>query len=105
MILRSFGFENNGLMQSVDQILGYTVLLESGIGGVMRAALYRPLADNDTKLISDIFHSGKRFFCKISFFILFVVAVKVSLVGFPLFAVMNFLLQPKRMKTFLTNIR
>ena len=36
---------------------------------------------------------------------LFVVAVKVSLVVFPLFAVMNFVLQPKRMKTFLKNIR
>ena len=36
---------------------------------------------------------------------LFVVAVKVSLVVFPLFAVMNFLLQPKRMKKFLKNMR
>lgn len=80
MILRSFGSENNGLMQSVDQILGYTVLLEGGIGGVMRAALYKPLADNNTELLADIFHSGKRFFHKIScFFILFVVVLGVCL--------------------------
>lgn len=80
MVLRSFGSENNGLMQSVDQILGYTVLLEGGIGGVMRAALYKPLADNDTEKISDIFHSGKRFFGKLSlFFVLFVVALGVGL--------------------------
>ena len=80
MVLRSFGSENNGLMQSVDQILGYTVLLEGGIGGVMRAALYKPLADNDTELIADVFYSGKRFFQKISrFFILFVVVLGACL--------------------------
>ena len=80
IILHSFGSENNGLMQSVDQILGYTVLLEGGIGGVMRAALYKPLADNNTELISDVFYSGKRFFRKISlFFILFVVVLGTGL--------------------------
>ena len=36
---------------------------------------------------------------------LFFSAIKVSLVVFPLFALMNFALQPKRMKTFLKNIR
>lgn len=73
LILQSFGSENNGLMQSVSQILGYTVLLEGGIGGVMRAALYKPLADNDSKQVTDIFQSGKSFFGKISLiFILFV---------------------------------
>ena len=74
IILQSFGSENNGLIQSVSQILGYTVLLEGGIGGVMRAALYKPLADNDSERITDIFQSGKSFFRKISLiFILFVV--------------------------------
>lgn len=73
IILQSFGSENNGLMQSVSQILGYTVLLEGGIGGVMRAALYKPLADNDSGRITEIFQSGKSFFQKISLiFILFV---------------------------------
>ena len=39
IILQSFGSENNGLMQSVSQLLGYTVLLEGGIGGVIGAGL------------------------------------------------------------------
>ena len=74
IILQSFGSENNGLMQSVSQILGYTVLLEGGIGGVMRAALYKSLANNDSGHIADVFQSGKIFFRKISMiFILFVV--------------------------------
>lgn len=76
IILRSFGSENNGLMQSVDQILGYAVLLEGGIGGVMRAALYKPLADRDSERIAEVFQSGKFFFRKISLiFLLFVVAL------------------------------
>ena len=66
VILSSFGSENNGLMQSVTQILGYAVLLEGGIGGVMRAALYKPLAENDSQRISDIFQAGRAFFHKIS---------------------------------------
>ena len=76
IILQSFGSENNGLMQSVDQILGYTVLLEGGIGGIMRAALYKPLADHDSERITDVFQSGTCFFRKISLiFLLFVVVL------------------------------
>ena len=75
-MLQAFGSENNGLMQSVGQILGYAVLLEGGIGGVIRAALYKPLAENDSERINDIFQSTKSFFQKISLiFILFVVAL------------------------------
>lgn len=76
IVLQAFGSENNGLIQSVGQILGYAVLLEGGIGGVMRAALYKPLAENDSERISDIFQSTKSFFRKISLiFILFVVVL------------------------------
>ena len=80
ILLHSFGSENNGLMQSIGQILGYTVLLEGGIGGVMRAALYKPLADGDSERIADIFQNGKSFFRRLSIiFILFVVVLGVSM--------------------------
>lgn len=76
IILSSFGSENHGLMQSIGQILGYAALLEGGIGGVMRAALYKPLANDDTQQLTEIFESGKRFFSKISLiFILFVLVL------------------------------
>ena len=61
VILQSFGAENHGLMQSVGQLLGYTVLLEGGIGGVMRAAFYKPLAEHDSEQVSDIFNGGRNF--------------------------------------------
>ena len=80
IVLASFGSEANGLIASVTQLLSYTVLLEGGIGGVMRAALYKPLADNDTEAIADIIHSGKRFFHKVSLiFILFIVVLGAGL--------------------------
>ena len=65
-VLRSFGSEVNGLVASVTQLLSYAVLLEGGIGGVMRAALYKPLANDDHAGVSAIFHQISRTFRKIS---------------------------------------
>ena len=65
-ILSNYGSEVNGVIQSISQLLGYTILFEGGIGGVIRAALYKPIADNDEEAISDIFNNTKRFFRKMS---------------------------------------
>ena len=66
-ILAAYGSEANGLVASVTQLLGYTVLLEGGIGGVMRAALYKPLANNDMAGVSGIYHQIRRSFRRISY--------------------------------------
>ena len=65
-VLRSFGSEVNGLVASVSQLLSYAVLLEGGIGGVMKAALYKPLANGDEAGVSGIFWQISRTFRKIS---------------------------------------
>jgi len=79
-ILQQFGSEANGLIASVTQLLGYTVLLEGGIGGVMRAALYKPLANEDVDGISGIYHQIGWSFRKISFiFIGFALALSLSM--------------------------
>lgn len=65
-VLQNFGSEVNGLVASVTQLLGYAVLLEGGIGGVMRAALYGPLSKEDNEGISAIFYQISRTFRKIS---------------------------------------
>lgn len=65
-VLRSFGSEVNGLVASVTQLLSYAVLLEGGIGGVMRAALYKPLANEDNAGISSVFYQISHTFRKIS---------------------------------------
>ena len=76
--LRQFGSEANGLIASVTQLLGYTILLEGGIGGVMKAALYKPLANEDIDGVSRIYHQISRSFRKISFiFIGFALALSL----------------------------
>ena len=66
-ILAAFGSEANGLIASVSQLLGYTVLLEGGIGGVMKAALYKPLAIGDLDAVSGVYHQIRRSFRRISY--------------------------------------
>ena len=79
-ILQNFGSETNGLVATIGQLLGYTVLLEGGIGGVMRAALYKPLAHGDAAGISGIFYQIRRTFRKISIvFIGFAVLVGICI--------------------------
>ena len=79
-ILRTFGSEVNGLTASVSQILSYAILLEGGIGGVMKAALYKPLANGDHAGISGIFCQISRTFRKIALiFIGFAVVLSVSM--------------------------
>ena len=79
-ILLTFGSDVNGIMQSISQLLSYTVILECGIGGMVIASFYKPLAQNDDEAVSDIFNNTKGFFNKIS--IVFV----IMLTGLVLFS-------------------
>lgn len=54
LILRHFGSSCNGLVSSITQFLGFSVILRAGIGGSVRAALYKPLAENDKELLDGI---------------------------------------------------
>lgn len=67
MTLAAFGSEINGAVSSISQFLGYISLLEAGIGGVTRAALYKPLAERDNEKISGIINATQGFFRKIAF--------------------------------------
>ncbi len=61
-ILGAYGSEGYGATTSIAQFLSYITLLEGGIGGVARAALYKPLAEKDTYRVSTIVYELKRFF-------------------------------------------
>ena len=67
-LLQAYGSEANGAVTSIATFLGYIALLEGGIAGVARAALYRPLAVNDIEKISAIMIEIKRFFRHIGYF-------------------------------------
>lgn len=66
-ILSHYGSEMNGLVHSISQFLSYTVLLEFGIGAVIPAVLYRPLADGNKAHISTILASGRKVYRKIAY--------------------------------------
>lgn len=83
LILSHFGSTYNGVITSVTQFLTIVTLLRSGAGGVTRAALYRPLAENDTKKISEILKATEIFMRKIA--IIFVAILLLIAVIYPIF--------------------
>ena len=62
LMINSFGSEAYGATSSITQFLAYITLLEGGIGGVARAALYKPLANRDIEKISNVVAELRRFF-------------------------------------------
>lgn len=57
-----YGSEVNGLVSSITHFLGFISLLEMGIGPVIQASLYKPLADKNDEEISKVIISSERFF-------------------------------------------
>lgn len=88
LILTRFGSEVNGLTSSITQFLNYITLLEAGVGGVARAALYKPIVDGNKEKISAIVLAVESFFKKIAkIFIIYMVALAVI---FPFIAKSSF---------------
>ena len=73
-IISTFGSAVNGLISSITQFLSYISLLEAGIGPVIKAALYKPIAKKDKFEIEKILKASQRFFRIISgIFIIYLV--------------------------------
>lgn len=66
LVLSHFGSSYNGITSSITQFLAAIALMKAGIGGVTRAALYKPLANGDTQQISSIVNTTERFMRKIA---------------------------------------
>ncbi len=62
LMLTHYGSEAYGATASITQFLGYIALLDGGVSGVTRAALYKPLAQNNISVISEVMYEIKRFF-------------------------------------------
>lgn len=75
LILKQFGSEVNGLMQSITQFLGIIGFLDMGVGQVVRSALYKPLERRDNDQLSRIMVSGGKFYRKIAYALLGYVGV------------------------------
>lgn len=66
LILGFYGSEVNGLISSITQFLGYATLLQMGVGGVIRAELYKPLAEKDNLKVNKVMKATAQFFTKIA---------------------------------------
>lgn len=88
MILKYYGSEVNGLVASVNQFLSIISFLELGVGAVIQASLYRPLAEGDKDQISKISVSGQRFFTNLAKILL--IYLVFLLIFYPRFAKQEF---------------
>ena len=80
-ILTYFGSDVNGLVTSMTRFLSVISFLELGIGPVIQSNLYKPLADNDTDMISKIVVSAERFYRRIAY--IFLVYIVILFFVFP----------------------
>lgn len=67
LIIKTYGSNVNGLISSITQFLSYIALLEGGIGGVIKAVLYKPLLNKDRAALGGILNASNAFFRKIAY--------------------------------------
>lgn len=77
LLIGNFGSEAYGTTVSIAQFLSYIVLIEGGIGGIARSALYKPIAENDDATIGHIMYEINAFF-KVVGFIFFVYVLFIA---------------------------
>lgn len=82
LIINKFGSNVNGLIQSITQFLAYIILLESGVGPVIKSKLYKPIATKNKKEIENILSSSQRFFRNIAK--IFVAYIVILCIIYPL---------------------
>lgn len=88
LVLKAFGSEVNGLVNSVNQFLGVISFLELGVGAVIQSSLYKPLVDKNTNQVSKIMVSGQKFFSKLAVILLIYVLILMGV--YPFIASQNF---------------
>lgn len=82
LILTAFGSKYNGLIAAITQFLSCAVLLRSGIGGVTRAALYKPLAKKDQGQINRIVRATDIFMKRVGCILAGLIVVMAALCPF-----------------------
>lgn len=81
VIIQWYGSEVNGLVSSITQFLAYITLLESGVGPVIKAALYKAISKKEENEINSILFASEKFFKKIA--TIFLVYLLVMAVFYP----------------------
>lgn len=79
LILKSYGSDINGLVNSIAQFLAVISLLEFGVGSVVQSALYKPLAIKSKVDISSIISSANNFFRRLAQILVVYVFVLIAI--------------------------
>ena len=74
-IVLTYGSNVNGLVNSIAKFLSYIGLLETGLGGVVKARLYKVLAKKDKKELNRLMTYSQTFFSKICVILILYVIV------------------------------
>lgn len=82
LLLQYYGSSINGVVSSVTQFLSIISLCECGVGAVVQAALYKPLAENDISSISKIYVSSNRFFRRVAYILIAYIVVLIGVFPF-----------------------
>lgn len=82
VILKAYGSDVNGLINSISQFLTVITLLDLGVGEVVRSHLYRPLLNKDYITISGIIISARKFFRKLAAILLIYVCILIVVFPF-----------------------
>lgn len=130
LMISYYGSEAYGAVSSISQFLGYITLFEGGVCGVARAALYKPLAEENYYRVGQITKETSIFFKRIAYFFLIyvlclasmfkyisqvecfdfistfllVIAISISTIAQYLFGITNFVFLQAAQKAYITNI-
>lgn len=77
MMLKYYGSEINGLVNSITQFLSMIAFLELGVGAVVQSSLYKPLAEGNLVKQSEIYASAHDFFSRLAKILLVYVCVLI----------------------------
>lgn len=88
LILGAFGSDYNGITNSITQFLSAVSLLRAGIGGVTKAALFKPLAEGDAHQISRVIKATENFLHKVS--LIFLISLVLFACVYPVFVNKDF---------------
>ncbi len=74
-LLVYYGSSVNGLITSITSYLSFISLMDMGVGAVVQANLYKPLAQKDKGQISRLVKSSERFFRRLAYIFIAYIAV------------------------------
>lgn len=75
LLIETYGSAWNGVIASITKFLSLFVIVEVGVNGATRVALYKSFASNDERRTSAIINANDRYYRKISFFLIIYVLV------------------------------